>query len=399
MEALRGHTTGYAVPQFVIDAPGGGGKVPIAPDYVLAHDKQRVILRNYEGKVSNTPKCWARQRRLSPLVSAARRLSWRQIRTMQPASKRTTQHNVGLAYNWQYDTDFIQTLDRSLHHAGLSSYVVGPHNLAQTTLEVHNGERQFDWFLDRASDDDRHFLQLNQVLQAHGTHFLNAHGDYLRAIDKAEIHRDLVASGLQLPLTLILAPHEREPQIDIQLIQNFAKPFVVKPAKGGGGRGVLIGATKVEDVLTTRTKHRDQRYLIQQSVEPQLLGERRAWFRVYHVCGTTIVCWWDDRTHRYAILTPSDASRINVPELERIVRIVADVAQLDFFSTEIALDKHGRYVVIDYVNTPCDMRPQSKHFNGVPDTIIQQIVAAITGYLKLQITNPDSTPSDAALWP
>ena len=55
MEALRGHTTGYAVPQYVIDAPGGGGKVPISPEYVLAHDKQRVIIRNYEGKVFEYP--------------------------------------------------------------------------------------------------------------------------------------------------------------------------------------------------------------------------------------------------------------------------------------------------------------------------------------------------------
>jgi lysine 2,3-aminomutase len=55
IEALRGHTTGYAVPQFVIDAPGGGGKVPVGPSYVLAHDKQRVILRNYQGKVFEYP--------------------------------------------------------------------------------------------------------------------------------------------------------------------------------------------------------------------------------------------------------------------------------------------------------------------------------------------------------
>lgn len=55
MEALRGHTTGYAVPQYVIDAPGGGGKVPINPDYILAHDKQRVIIRNYEGRVFEYP--------------------------------------------------------------------------------------------------------------------------------------------------------------------------------------------------------------------------------------------------------------------------------------------------------------------------------------------------------
>ena len=55
IEALRGHTTGYAVPEYVIDAPGGGGKVPISPEYVLAHDKQRVIIRNYEGKVFEYP--------------------------------------------------------------------------------------------------------------------------------------------------------------------------------------------------------------------------------------------------------------------------------------------------------------------------------------------------------
>jgi len=55
MEALRGHTTGFAVPQYVIDAPGGGGKVPVSPQYILAHDRQRIIIRNYEGKVFEYP--------------------------------------------------------------------------------------------------------------------------------------------------------------------------------------------------------------------------------------------------------------------------------------------------------------------------------------------------------
>jgi lysine 2,3-aminomutase len=49
IRALRGHTTGYAVPQYVIDAPGGGGKVPINPDYVEAVTDDEIIFRNYEG--------------------------------------------------------------------------------------------------------------------------------------------------------------------------------------------------------------------------------------------------------------------------------------------------------------------------------------------------------------
>src|SRR5215471_14407620 len=55
MEQLRGHTTGYAVPQYVIDAPGGGGKVPINPDYVLCRNADRVVIRNYEGKIFEYP--------------------------------------------------------------------------------------------------------------------------------------------------------------------------------------------------------------------------------------------------------------------------------------------------------------------------------------------------------
>lgn len=50
IEGLRGHTTGYAVPQFVIDGPGGGGKIPINPDYVVANEADKVVLRNFEGR-------------------------------------------------------------------------------------------------------------------------------------------------------------------------------------------------------------------------------------------------------------------------------------------------------------------------------------------------------------
>lgn len=55
IEQLRGHTTGYGVPQFVIDAPGGGGKVPVNPDYVLLRDEQRTIIRNFEGRTFEYP--------------------------------------------------------------------------------------------------------------------------------------------------------------------------------------------------------------------------------------------------------------------------------------------------------------------------------------------------------
>lgn len=51
IEKLRGHTTGYAVPTFVIDGPGGGGKIPVSPNYMLSQAKGKYVLRNYRGKI------------------------------------------------------------------------------------------------------------------------------------------------------------------------------------------------------------------------------------------------------------------------------------------------------------------------------------------------------------
>jgi len=51
IESLRGHTSGFAVPTYVIDAPGGGGKIPINPTYLISHSTNKVILRNYEGVI------------------------------------------------------------------------------------------------------------------------------------------------------------------------------------------------------------------------------------------------------------------------------------------------------------------------------------------------------------
>ncbi len=66
MEQLRGHTTGYAVPTYVIDAPGGGGKVPVSPEYVLSRNADRVVIRNYEGKIFEYPEAADGSPRVSP---------------------------------------------------------------------------------------------------------------------------------------------------------------------------------------------------------------------------------------------------------------------------------------------------------------------------------------------
>jgi len=52
MESLIGHTSGFAVPKYVIDAPGGGGKIPLMPNYIVSWSTNKVVLRNYEGVIT-----------------------------------------------------------------------------------------------------------------------------------------------------------------------------------------------------------------------------------------------------------------------------------------------------------------------------------------------------------
>ncbi|MCK4724252.1 MAG: lysine 2,3-aminomutase [Anaerolineales bacterium] len=52
MEGLRGHTSGYAVHQYIVDAPGGGGKIPVSPNYMLSMSDHKIVLRNYEGYIT-----------------------------------------------------------------------------------------------------------------------------------------------------------------------------------------------------------------------------------------------------------------------------------------------------------------------------------------------------------
>src|SRR6185295_16982273 len=72
LEGLRGHTSGLAVPTYVVDAPGGGGKIPVGPSYLLHHDpkKKRAVLRNYQGRIFEYREPTGRA---GPMPSKARR--------------------------------------------------------------------------------------------------------------------------------------------------------------------------------------------------------------------------------------------------------------------------------------------------------------------------------------
>lgn len=103
IENLRGHTTGMAVPTFVVDAPGGGGKIPVMPNYLISMSDKRAVLRNYEGVITTytqpsdykTKECdceYCKDENYKPMDGVAKLLNGEKL-TLEPANLiRTKRH-------------------------------------------------------------------------------------------------------------------------------------------------------------------------------------------------------------------------------------------------------------------------------------------------------------------
>jgi hypothetical protein len=129
--------------------------------------------------------------------------------------------------------------------------------------------------------------------------------------------------------------------------------------------------------LAARREQAHDRYLLQAPIVPKELDSRRAWFRVLYCGGAIYPCWWNTQTKVYIPVTPAEEERYNLGSLKMITGTIAQLSNLDLFSTEIALVPDGHFVVVDYVNDQPDLRLQSKAVDGVPDTIVQDIALRI----------------------
>ncbi|MBI1884321.1 MAG: hypothetical protein HYS08_08995 [Chlamydiae bacterium] len=290
--------------------------------------------------------------------------------------------DFGIAWEWEYDGDFIRLLEAECERQGLSVWVVHPKNFDAVHEKIERKEISLSAYLDRAGDVLERFARFAEGLRAQGAWVLNPFSHVERSRDKATMHLEFLTKGLQVPFTVILSPYDKDPELRFSELEKLGRPFIIKPACGGGGLGVVMGAENLLDVIEARKEYRADKYLLQKKIIPKCFGLRRAWFRSFYVCGKVISCWWNDETHLYDVLTDEEKELYHLVKLKNVTRSIAEVCELNFFSTEIAIDEEEKFVVVDYVNEPCDMRMKSVHRDGVPDEVVQEIVQALVEGVK-----------------
>jgi len=285
--------------------------------------------------------------------------------------------DLGLAFVWEYDDDFINLIEEIFRNAGLSTFRISDYNINEVKERVKGKDLFFPFYLDRAWDVDENFEELGRILHKRRTIIFNPYTKVLHAIDKASMHLEFITAGLHVPYSIIIPPHSEMEDIYISIddLALLGRPFIIKPCNTtGGGIGVVIGAETLKEVLDERITNVDDKYLLQEKIYPSILNGSRAWFRSFWAFGKSIPVWWDDQTHIYKSLSKEEITNFKLRNLFKVTKIIADVTQLDFFSTEIVYTDKNQFIVIDYVNDQCDMRFKSKHPDGVPDEVVEQII-------------------------
>ncbi len=289
-------------------------------------------------------------------------------------------YDLAIAWNWEFDHDFIFSVERECQRRNLKTYRIDEDHLPETLRLLKAGAVSFQAFFDRASDADPEFLPLVQWMEEHVVYYINPHRRVVHAVDKATMHLEFLSHGLHVPDTIILSPYheQRELQVKEKDLQRLGVPFVIKPANTtGGGTGVKLHAAALHDVERARQEHKNDIYLLQNMIHPDMLDGKRAWFRVYYAFGDIIPCWWDDHTHRYLLLNSRDEQKFKLKGLRDCIERIQSICGLDFFSSEIAFTREQRFIVVDYVNEVCDMRLQSRFHNGAPDVVVRRITGLI----------------------
>ncbi len=260
----------------------------------------------------------------------------------------------------------------------LSFFLVEPHWVQVFVEKVQQGEIGVGVLLDMASDPyatGSLYYRLAKDVKAAGGHVIDDPDLSPLTTHKGKFHAVLEQNGLPVPETVMVRRDEIERfRLTEEMKQRIGVPFVVKPGWGGGRIGVNLDATGEADLLRAAKEAPDSdSFMLQRRLTPQTLGGRPAWFRIFHVCGEIIPCWWHPSTGDYQLVSPLQRRHYGLVALEQMVYRIAKLAGMEFFSTEITLTREGQWVAVDYLNDECDMHPKSYYQDGPPDEVVRRV--------------------------
>lgn len=300
----------------------------------------------------------------------------------------TRVYDLAMTHKLDADDFFIHRVQEACARAGLRFFLIEPLWAEEYLAKLERKEVWSHVVINMQSehhDPKEIFHRIIQQSHALGAKVIDPPDLAMAACHKAMAHQRLLTAGLQLPPTFIMdqAPDGQWPELTPEQLELLQPPFVIKPALGYGRKGIILEATGIADLKKAAVAWPWGPYLLQRRIVPRTLNGEPAYFRVYHVFGSTWLSWWNCYTDKYRLVTPEEEAELNLTSLRQIALKLAEATGMNFFSTEVSQTEDGEFFLIDYVNDQCHLLTQTASpQNGVPDELVNAIALKLVESAK-----------------
>jgi len=298
---------------------------------------------------------------------------------------------------------FVSTLKSECEVRKLKFIFIHERLIDPLSAKIKKGEFKLKFYLDMASetfDPKDDFIKFAYILKDSGTRIVADPDDVKAAADKSVTHFDLARAQVPVPFTVLIRNWEPTRRLTDEEKEGLGLPFVIKPALGYAQEGVKIIDQKstLKEIAEARKFSQGDNFLLQEYIECKEFNGDPAWFRVFHLFGEIIPCWWHPSTHVYRHVTLKEIHEFSLLPLVRVTTEIARITRIDWFSCEIAVSKkNGQFVTVDYMNDQCAINPQSKYKDGVPDDLIVHMAERLVDK-AWQYIRGKFTLSHRAIW-
>lgn len=287
-------------------------------------------------------------------------------------------YDLAMTHKLDADDFFIHRVQQHCAQRSLNFFLVEPLWVESFTKKLSAGEIEVRVLLNMHSEHhqpDEPFHRLIRLADQRKTRVIDPPDIALAAFDKALLHPRIISAGLNAPYTVIVPESEiASRRLTDEERARLGSPFVIKPNLGYGRKGVILDATSEADLARSHAQWPGGSFLLQHRIAAKTINGLPAYFRVYFVFGSVWLAWWNFFNDQYRAVSPEEVELHGLKPLREIVERVAQLSQMNFFSSEIALTEAGEFVLIDYVNDQCHLLTQSANPQiGVPDEIVAAI--------------------------
>lgn len=296
-----------------------------------------------------------------------------------------TKYDLGFIFCGEKKEALLKWLRQECKFRGLKFLWVNEQN-AEVILKKIQGHRlKISFLVDNESNyynPEDLYMKICYAVKDSGGVVIDDPDNARSSADKSVTHFDFEEAGLPVPYTVVVRNWQPDDFVlSKEQIKRLGKPFIIKPARGFGQKGVVKEASlDLTQIAEARHFSRGDNFLLQEKIVPAALGDLPGWFRVYYLFGEIIPCFWHPETGQYRHVSLREMSKYRLLPLARYMSEIGRIVGMNFFSSEIAVTGKGKdrkFMIIDYVNDQCELCVRPTKIGGPVPEVVRHIVEII----------------------